>query len=255
MAELQPLNNVQVKIGEIQFPGYSELKEQAMEVAKIIRQTEVTEETIKEAKKLLAAANKSVRELEDRRIGVKRQMMVPYLDFEDQVKEIVNIVKDADQEIRSKVRELEELERDQKEQDLRDIWEMRMRPYSDDLSFLDFEDWLEPSYLNKSVSMTKLEDNMANFLNSKHSDFKAIQSLENPIDILNEYTTCLDMAESIRRVNGRIKAKEELNKVYGKPENQPKQKVTIFYIEDETQANFAEMLLKQNNITFIKERK
>ena len=257
MSELQVLNSVQVRLGSIEFPGYSDLKGKALQVAKIIRETEVNEETIKTAKKLLAEANKAVKELEDRRIGVKKQMMGPYLEFEDQVKEIVAIVKDADQEVRSKVRELEEIERDNKEQALKEIWNTRMRPYRDELEFLVFEDWLEPYHLNKSTPISKIEEDMAAFLSAKCSDVIAIKSLENSIDILDEYTRSLDMALSIQTVTQRIKNKEELNKKYGAVNaviDQPT-KITVFYIEDDAQARLAEILLKDNNIKFIKEIK
>lgn len=251
MNELQTKNSVKVLQGSVEFLGYEQLKVQALEVAKIIRETEVNEETIKNAKKLLASANKAVNELEDRRISIKREIMTPYQDFELKVKEIVGIVKEADNEIRSKVRELEQLERDKKENQLRDIWELRIRPYKDITKILSFEDWLEPSYLNKSIPINKVEENMTQWLEVRKKDIGTINSLGDSVDILAEYATCLDLSESIRRVQERNKTKETISKTYGKP----KTKVTVFYIEDETQAKFTEMLLKENKINYIKEIK
>ena len=43
-----------------------------------IKAVEVNEENIKESKKLLAAVNKRLKELEDKRISVKKMMLEPY---------------------------------------------------------------------------------------------------------------------------------------------------------------------------------
>ena len=254
MSELQIKGTVKVSQGTINFTAYNELKDQAIQVAKIIRATEVNEESIKGAKKMLAQANKSVKELEDRRIFIKRQMLEPYQEFETQVKEIVGIVKDADNEIRGKVRELEQLERDNKESDIRNIWDLRIRPYKDVTKLLSFEDFLEPKHLNKSESITKIEEQMTTWLQDRQNDIDSIQAIsQNPIEVLEEYKNCIDVGQAILTVDRRNRNKEELNKAYGSMKN--KREVTTFHIEDPTEAKLAELLLKQNNITYIKEIK
>lgn len=254
MSELQIKGTVKVSQGTINFTAYEELKEQAIKVAKIIRATEVNEDSIKNAKKMLAQANKSVKELEDRRIFIKRQMLEPYQEFETQVKEIVNIVKDADNEIRSKVRNLEQLERDDKEEELKNIWNLRIRPYKDVTTILTFDDFLEPKHLNKSESIVKIEEQMATWLQDRQNDIDSIRAIsENHLEVLEEYRNCLNVGQAILTVDRRNRAKEELNKAYGT--NKEELKTTIFYIENPAQAHLVELLLKQNNITYIKETK
>ena len=90
------MQEIQVKQGSVLFSDYEEIKEQAHKLAKHIEAFEVNESNLKESKKLLAAVNKKCKQLEDARIKIKKMMLEPYQDFENQVKEIVLIVKDAD---------------------------------------------------------------------------------------------------------------------------------------------------------------
>lgn len=253
MSDIRLRDGVGITVGAIIFPAYETLKAQAEQVAQIIREMDVSEETVKEAKKLLADANKSVKTLEDNRISIKKEMLAPYEQFEAQVKEITAIVKEAEQEVRAKVRELEELERDKKEQELRSIWGLRFRPYETKLSFLTFEDWLNPNHLNKTMSIKKSEDDMAQWLEVKARDVAVIMGMQYGIDILSEYKQCLDLGLAVATVNQRNLQREEIQRVIPKVEHQDP--VTIFIIRDPKDATLTEMLLNQNKIDYEKEIK
>src|SRR4051794_7228445 len=105
------IEKIVVKQGSIQFNDYENVKQQAIKLAEEIKTVEVTEDNIKQSKKLLAAVNKRLKELDDKRISIKKVMLEPYQLFEEQVKEIAAIVKDADQDVREQVKYLEEFER------------------------------------------------------------------------------------------------------------------------------------------------
>lgn len=253
MDDIRLRESIKVGEGYVLFPAYKGLKSQAEQVAQMIREMEVSEESIKEAKKLLAEANKSVKALEDTRISIKKQILAPYDTFEAQVKEITGIVKEAEQEVRGKVRELEELERDRKEDELRDIWDLRFRPYAIKLSFLTFEDWLTPQHLNKTVSLKKAEEEMAQWLEAKSRDVMVMMGMEYGIDILSEYKSCLDLGLAVATVKQRVQQREEIKRVI--PTVEQGIPVTIFIVEDPKDATLTEMLLKQNNINYKKETK
>ena len=124
------IQQIQVIQGSVVFGGYDELRRQATDLANNIRTVEVTEDNVKMSKKLLASVNKRLKELEDKRISIKKTMLEPYQEFEEQVKDIVGIVKDADGFVRDQVNELEALERDQKEAILNDLFMKRKQMYS-----------------------------------------------------------------------------------------------------------------------------
>jgi len=193
------LQSIVVTQGSIQFREYENLKRQASDLAERIRSVVVDEETIKQSKKLLAAVNKRVKELDDHRIAVKRAMLEPYNIFEVQVKEILNIVKEADQEVRDQVKYLEEVERSQKEEIVQEIFEKRIKHYSF-RDLFSFKDFLKPRHLNKTTSIEMVERDMIDFLESLTLDLKAIESMPDSSQILSAYLEEKDLAAAISKV-------------------------------------------------------
>ena len=116
------IQQIVVVPGYILFDEYEQIKMQAVALADEIEAVEVNEDNIKTSKKLLAAINKDLKQLEDNRISIKKAMLQPYDVFESQVKEIVNIVKQADNEVRKQVKYLEEFERLQKEAAIEELF-------------------------------------------------------------------------------------------------------------------------------------
>ena len=95
------IGTLEFEVGKISFNAYENIKNKALKLSENLKTVEVSEENIKESKKLIAEVNKDVKKLEDYRIKVKKEMSKPYNDFEIQVKEIVKIVKEADEYVRS----------------------------------------------------------------------------------------------------------------------------------------------------------
>lgn len=248
MNDLILSSDIQVKVtrGSIDFPEYELLKRQAIEVAEFVGNIEVSEENVKQAKKLLATVNKSVKSLEDRRISIKKEMLEPYNDFETQVKEIVKIVKDADTLVRNQVKELDEQERENKKVKINDIWNKRINHY--DFDFVDFEQFLTPSHLNKSTSLSKVEDEMVQWLEKINSDLEVIENLPNKKEVLQEYIENLDLTVSMLIVNERKEKENKVEEFY----KEEKENIYQFIIFNEKDAKLTEMLLKENDIKFEK---
>jgi hypothetical protein len=182
--------------GSIQFAEFERLKDQALTLAGEIRTVEVNDETIKTSKKLLAEINKSLKVLDDKRISIKKLMLEPYQVFEGQVKEIIGIVKEADEIVRDQVRNFEEGQRRHKEAVLEDKFQKRIVHYS----FRDlfkFQDFLNPKHLNKTMSIEAVEKEMVDFLNNISRDMKAIERMANPEALLAYYTDVKDLAVAI----------------------------------------------------------
>lgn len=239
---------VEVKKGTIIFNTYETLLSQAKKIAEYIRQVEVDEENIKEAKKLLAEVNKKIKLLEDNRKAVKNEMLAPYVTFEEQVKEIVNIVKEADTIVRDKVRELEELEREEKEKQIETIFNSKLKFYNfNDL--VKFSDFLKPSMLNKTTSMNKIEEEISTFLEDVKSNFELIKTMDNSEELLEEYLNGFNLTRAMSLVNSR---KETKIKVIQAVKTGNKY---LFIINDEKDAKIVELLLKQNEIKYIMEVK
>ena len=124
------IEGIQIVQGLVNFNDYQRIKKEAEALAEQIKTVEVNEENVKASKKLLAVVNKRLKELEDTRIGIKKTMLEPYQLFEEQVKEVVGIVKEADAEVREQVKLLEEFDRIEKEDAIKAIWDKRIIKYS-----------------------------------------------------------------------------------------------------------------------------
>lgn len=254
MDDLQIKDQIKVKKGIVVFDGFENIKLQALEIYRICKETVVSEETIKENKKMLANLNKGVKALDAKRIEAKKEILSPYEILEGQIKEITGIAKEAELLVRDQIRVLEEQERDEKEAELRELWELRFRPYTKSLGFIKFEDFLTPQHLNKSLSVKKIEDEMATWLESMQNSVQAIIGMENQVEVLAEFQQCLDLPLAISTVTQR-KAREKDVQVSVEKLAPKSSTVTVFIIEDEKDAKLAEMLLKENKIKFAKETK
>jgi hypothetical protein len=244
---------IRVSPGAIEFKEYDNLKEQALELARNIEQVEVTEENIKTSKKLLAAVNKRLKEMDSKRIAVKKEMLEPYNQFETQLKEILGIVKNADNLVRTQVRVLEERERDEKRASLSAIFDKRIKHYSFGEVF-NFDSFLKQAHLNKTVSVSAVENEMVDWLEKIDADLKVIQTLPNADAILTEYYDTKDLTTAIKIVNEFEERKKMLNdNLKGSVQNQIKKSYQIT-LSDEKDLTAVEMFMQLKNIKYTIEK-
>lgn len=236
---------VVAKEGVINFPGYVELKRQALEVAEYINQMEVTEDNVKETKKVLATVNKAVKNLNDERIAIKKKMLEPYNVFEKQIKEIEEIVKTADERVRNGIRELEEKEREKKKEDIYNIWSERINHY-EFAKFMTFDDFLTPQHLNKSVSIKKVEEEMVEFLEGSERDLKLLSGMDNSEDLIRDYKNVKDVSIVLNLENQRQEEKQKIKEYLKNSDVE----TFIFQVFSKKDKTFVEMFLKENDIKF-----
>jgi hypothetical protein len=236
--------------GSIEFNEYEHIKQQAIKLADQIRAVDVNEENIKQSKKLLAAVNKRLKELEDKRISVKKTMLEPYQVFEDQVKEIVRIVKFADGEVREQVKYLEEFERLQKEEAVEDLFNKRKNQYSLG-NLISFKDFLKPRHLNKTASIESVEKEIIEFLEKTEKDFKVIETMENNELIVSGYIRTFDLAQAITQVNEQEQLKRTVE-ASGAFKNVEVAEIYSFDVFSKKDYLLVEMFMEQNNIKFTK---
>ena len=134
-------NDVTYEVPQVNFPAYEEYKEKAYAVAEHIFHMDVTEENIKEAKQTLAKSRKLTDRLDRARIDMKKDILRNYTAFERQVKEIIAIIDDADREVRSKVKDLEEEERRKRNTGFPDKHKYHRRLYRHGSEFRLFRPW------------------------------------------------------------------------------------------------------------------
>lgn len=150
--------------------------------------------------------------------------------------------------MRNQVKELEEQERDKKRQAIEEIWNLRLQAY--DFDFVRFEKFLKSEYLNKTVSISKVEDQMVEFLEKVNRDVELIKTLPDRKEILQEYIENIDLSVSMLLVNERKEKEKKVNEIY--EENEDISQIYYFKVFNEKDARLVELLLNENKIQFEK---
>nr|DAS95659.1 MAG TPA: Protein of unknown function (DUF1351) [Caudoviricetes sp.] len=243
---------IEFEVGKIKFNAYDYIKDRAIKLSENLKKVKVSEENIKESKKLIAEVNKDVKKLEDYRINVKKEMLKPYVEFENKVKEIVDIVKEADNIVRNQVRELEEQEREQKKEKVKDLFESKLKHY-DFNKLINFDDFFKENMANKSTSIDKIENQISEWLEQRKQDITVIKSLNDTDNkILKEYLNSFNLAGAIEIVKREEIESKKIEEVLADIKTDKKY---IFIISNEKDAKLTEMLLKENKINYVMEEK
>lgn len=189
--EIQQIKPDAIKLrqGEVIFNEYQLLLDQAKNINTVLKRTIITEDNIKENKKLVAQVSKSIKELDRRRIEIKEFLDEPYKDFENQLKEIKGIVQEGEKIVRDQIRELEQKEKELKYQQILERFQERIQKYQSEVYV--FDKFMQPEYLNKSYSMKKIDKKIGEFINTVNNDLEFIDSQPAEIRdaLVNEYVS------------------------------------------------------------------
>lgn len=161
--------------GSAEIANFDETLTKAKLIRDALSTVVVTPDTVRANKKLLAKLNKAFNTIDTERKRVKREFVEPFKRVDDEVKELKGIVDEATGYVRSQIRELEEIERDEKEKEIKAIWDKRVDRL-DIKPFLFFEHFLTPKHLNKTTSMSKVEKEMADYISQEQENYTALRT-------------------------------------------------------------------------------
>lgn len=178
---------------EIQWNN-EELKEEIAEKMQEYTSLVFTEDTIKEAKADRAKLNKLRTAFEDERKKVKKQCMEPYEKFERQVKELTALIDEPIRLIDSQIKEAEEFRKTQKRKDIETMFsEIGFQP------FVSLEKIWDEKWLNASVSMNRIEEQMKTRMYQIGNDVATINNLpEFSFEAMEVYKKSLDLTMAIQ---------------------------------------------------------
>lgn len=248
------IQTIQVVQGSVVFGSYHDVKQQAQKLAEQIKTVEVNEDNIKLSKKLLAEVNKRVKTLEDKRISIKKEMLEPYQEFEDQVKEIVGIVKDADAIVRDQVKQMEERERMQKEDEIREIFDKRIQHYSfkDMVPFMDF---IKPKHVTKTVTIQAVEKEMVQFFEKVENDMQVLYQMDDVQDHINAYLNTYDLGQAMIIIKNHKERKAQIEKSIQKPKTSDKIGFLVsISVHNQKELKLLEMILDEHQFEYTTEK-
>lgn len=207
MAETKALEvRVEQKLGLLNW-NFEELNQQLDSQLEKYRGLTFTDDQMPEAKKTRAALNKVAKEINDRKLAVKREFCAPYEQFEDQAKILIGKIKEVSGEIDQQVKDYEESKKQKKRQQIEDWW------FENGKRTIKIEQIWDPRWLNTTYG----EDWKLDLIRIKEkttSDLSTITTLRDDahpekIDFLIEhYMKTLDLNKTIAAWEDHVIAQE-----------------------------------------------
>lgn len=178
--------------------NFDELKSEITNKANDYMSLVYTPEQMKEAKKDRAALRKFITALEDKRKEIKKQVMIPYTDFEEKEKELVSIVNQAVSNIDVQIKGYDEAIRQEKLEKVKEIY----RKTIGDLDrTVPFEKIYKDSWLNVSTTLKSITTEIAEIRDKVDSDLKVINADTGPyvFEMKEEYLKAFDLTAAMMK--------------------------------------------------------
>lgn len=196
-----------------QLPQIEEhLKELSIDIDKKVENAKslvCTEENVKTIKQVRADLNKDFKEVEQQRKMVKEQILAPYMQFEEIYKAYISDkYKNADNDLKTKIDLTESELKAKKEQEIKDYFEEYKT--ANNIDFITYRQ--ARINVTLSASMKSLKEQAKLFIDKIVDDLKLIETQEHKTEILVEYKQTLNVSQAITSVTNRFKAIEEEKK-------------------------------------------
>ena len=171
-----------------------------------------TDDTIKDAKEDRAKLNRFRDNLDNARKYVKKQYLEPYNAFESDVKKLLAIIDEPLNAIDKQVKTYEENKKAEKKVQIEEYF----NNYIGDLKqFLTLDKIFNQKWLNASVSIKSVKEEINTILLKTNEDFKTIKDLKSEweVNLIDKYFATLDIGAVLReqkRLETQKQAIEEL---------------------------------------------
>jgi len=192
----------------IEFNNTEIIKELAPKLLEYKNKT-YTHNEITEAKTDRANLNKFSKAVEDWRKNIKKTYLEPYEKFENQVKEIVNLINESTIAIDTQVKTFEDTQKEKKKQEILDFFNSNIGQLQ---NLISFEKLFDERYLNATFSINKVGEDLINKINTINSDIKVINDLKfkQESHLIDYYLNCLNLGQTLQE---KIRIEEQEKKI------------------------------------------
>ena len=194
-------------VGEIES-NMKEVKGYVENLNNYYKNISFTEETMKEAKDEKSKVNKFKKQVSDYRKNIIAEYNKPIKAFEDTAKETERLLTETYNTINQQVANYENKQKEIKEQEIKDYFEEYRK--ANNIDFITYEQ--AKINVTLSASMKSLKEQAKSFIDKIADDLKLIETQEHKAEILVEYKQTLNVSQAITMVTNRFKAIEEEKK-------------------------------------------
>lgn len=189
---------MELRVNEVQLPevisfNYEELKAEITAVADKYANCIYNEDGIKGAKADRADLNRVKKALNDDRIRREKEYLKPFDDFKTKINELISIIDKPVKLIDTQIKSYEEQQKQNKKQSIIEYFDTLAKP-----EWLDFNRIFNEKWLNASVKMSAIQDEINAKLEQIQNDLNTLSKLpEFAFEATEEYKRTLDVNRAI----------------------------------------------------------
>lgn len=190
---------MELRVNEVAIPekisfNYEELKAELTEKVAFYETLVYTDDQVKDAKADRATLNKLKKTLNDERIRREKEYMQPFNEFKAQVNEIIGIIDKPIAVIDKQVKEFEDQKKVNKQNAIEELFATIGFQ-----NFVTLEKIWDPKWLNASVSMKSIEEQMRSRMYQIGDDVLTLHNLpEFGFEATEVYKQTLDINKAIK---------------------------------------------------------
>lgn len=203
--------NVEQKNGVIGF-NFEEIKEKLNSELEIYKNMIFTEDSKTEAKKTIASLRKLKKSVNDKKLEVKKSFMIPYTNFEAQVKELDNLIDEPINFINNQVEEFERKRVEEKKALISEIYAEIMAEHEEASGYLPLQRIYDSKWENATTTKKAITETITERVDHVEKDLGIIRSMGSEFEDkgIEKYKATLELSDAIEIMNQYQKQKEEI---------------------------------------------
>ena len=199
--------------GTIDF-NFEDLKDALTAELELYKNLVFTEDTKADAKKTVAELRKLKKQINDKRIEVKKLYMQPYTDFEAKVKELDKLINEPITFISEQIDAFEQKRIEEKRELINKIYLELVSEREDIAGYAELNRVYDSKWENASTSKKTIQEAIISYLDSVDNDIAAIKSMESEYEAkaLMRYKETGVLSDALLTIRQWEKQKEEILK-------------------------------------------
>ena len=171
-----------------------------------------TAESQPEAKRTVASLRKLKKAMNDRRIEIKKTFMMPYTNFEAQVKELDKLIDEPIAFINEQVEEFERKRVEERKKVISEIYTGIIAEHETVMEYLPLDRIYDSRWENSTTTQKAITEAITAHVEHVEKDLDTIRAMESEFEDkgLAKYRATLELSDAITAMNQYQKQKEEI---------------------------------------------
>ena len=192
--------------------NFEELKTALKAELEVYKNMVFTEEVKPEARKAVANLRKLKKSMNDKKLEVKKNFMVPYTDFEAQVKELDKLIDEPINFISGQIEEFERKRVEERKKLISDIYTEIITEHDTVAEYLPLQRIYDSKWENSTTTRKTIKEGIMKHVEHVEKDLATIRSMESEFEDkgIAKYKTTLELSDALTTMNQYQKQKEDI---------------------------------------------